>query len=52
MRSKELKAERLYDLKEKAARAENTILIPIALFQFLPMIMFMLLPTIEAVSVL
>ncbi len=51
-RAKEMKNERLYEVKERAAKAENTMLLPIAILQFIPMMAFILLPTITAVSVL
>ncbi len=51
-RSRELKSKRLYEVKERAARAENMILIPIALFQFVPMIAYTLLPTITSIRLL
>ncbi len=48
-RTRELKSKRLYDVKEKAARTENAILIPIAILQFVPMMAFILLPTLQSV---
>lgn len=48
-RTREVKTKRLYDVKEKAARTESMILIPIAICQFIPMIAFILLPTIQSV---
>ena len=42
----------LYNIKEKAARTENAILIPIAMLQFTPIIVFMLLPTLSIINLL
>lgn len=39
-----------YAIKERAGRAENTILIPIALLQFIPMVIFILLPSLSTLS--
>ena len=48
-RTREIKTRRLYDVKEKAAKTESIILIPIAICQFIPMVAFILLPTIQSV---
>lgn len=48
-RTREVKTKRLYDVKEKAAKTESLILIPIAICQFIPMIAFILLPTVQSV---
>ena len=52
MRVKDTKDKRLYQVKERAAKAENEILIPIALFQFIPMLVFILVPTLMSVKIL
>lgn len=48
-KTKEIKQKHLLDVKEKAGRTENTILLPIALFQFIPMLVFILLPTLMSI---
>ncbi len=48
-KAKEVKRKHFLEVKEKAGKAENTILIPIAIFQFIPMFAFILLPTISSV---
>ena len=51
-RLKDISETRLYNIKEKAARTENAILIPIALLQFSPIIVFMLLPTLSIINLM
>ena len=51
-RTKDISETRLYNIKEKAARTENAILIPIAMLQFTPIIVFMLLPTLSIINLL
>ena len=46
----DIKHKHFLDIKEKAGKIENTILIPIALLQFVPILIFVLLPTLMAVS--
>lgn len=48
--TKDIKKKHLLDVKEQAGKTENTILIPIALLQFIPMLIFLLLPTLMSVS--
>lgn len=52
MRVKDTKDKRLYQVKERAAKAENEILIPIAVFQFIPLLVFILVPTLMSVKIL
>ena len=49
-KTKDIKQKHFFDLKEQAGKTENTILIPIALLQFVPMLVFVLLPTILSVA--
>ena len=49
-KTKEIKATHLLNVKEKAGKTTNTILIPMVIFQFLPMIAFILLPVFAQVS--
>ncbi len=51
-RVKDSKNKRLYIVKERAAKAENAILIPIALLQFIPLLVYILLPTLLSVRFL
>lgn len=44
-KAKDIKYRHYLNVKERAGKTENTILIPIALLQFVPMITFVLLPT-------
>ena len=52
MRMKDSKDKRLFQIKERAARTENAVLIPIALFQFVPIIVFIMLPTVSSINLL
>lgn len=45
-KTKEIKATHLLNIKERAGKATNTMLIPIAIFQFVPLIAVIMLPTI------
>ena len=49
---KDSKDKRLFQIKERAARTENAVLIPIALFQFVPIIVFIMLPTVSSINLL
>ena len=49
-KTKDIKQKHLLDTKEKAGKTENTILIPIAVLEFIPMLVFILLPTLSSVS--
>ena len=49
-KTKDIKQKNLLDIREKVGKTENTILIPIALFQFIPMLVFILLPTLLSVG--
>lgn len=49
-KTKDIKQKHLLNVKEKAGKTENTILIPIALLQFIPMLIYILLPTLVAVG--
>lgn len=49
-KSKDIKQKHLLSIKEKAGKTTNTILIPMVIFQFLPMIAFILLPAFLQVS--
>ncbi len=51
-RVKDTKDKRLYMVKERAAKAENEILIPIAILQFIPLLVYILLPTLMSVRFL
>ncbi len=48
--SKEINENHLLKVKERAGIATNTLLIPIALFQFLPMIVFLMYPALSQLS--
>lgn len=49
-KTKDVKQKMLFSAKEKAGITENTILFPIAFFQFIPMLAYVLLPTLASVS--
>ena len=49
-KTRDIKQKHLLDVKEKAGKTENTILLPIALFQFIPMFVFILLPTLLSIG--
>ena len=49
-RVKELKQRRIYEVRDRAGKTENTILIPIALLQFVPMLLFVLLPSFLSIA--
>lgn len=49
-KTKEIKNSHLLQTKERAGKTTNTILIPMVVFQFIPMIAFILLPALVQVS--
>ena len=51
-RVQDYKQKRLMTVRERASKTENAVLIPIAVFQFLPILAFILLPTLMLVKVL
>ena len=51
-RVQDYKQKRLMTVRERASKTENAVLIPIAVFQFLPILAFILLPTMMLVKVL
>ena len=48
-KTKMIKQKHMYSIKERAGRTENTILIPIAILQFIPMLVYILIPSISTV---
>ena len=44
-KTKEVKETHLLNIKERAGKATNTILIPMAIFQFIPLIVLIMFPT-------
>lgn len=44
-KTKEVKETHLLNIKEKAGKATNTMLIPMAIFQFIPLIVLIMFPT-------
>lgn len=52
MKTKDIKQKYLLDLKEEAGRTENTILFPIAILQFVPVIVFVLIPSLIMISIM
>lgn len=52
-KTKEVKDTHLLNIKEKAGKATNTMLIPMAIFQFIPLIILIMFPTmIQIITVL
>ena len=49
--SREINESHLLKIKEKAGIATNALLLPIAIFQFLPMIVFLMYPALSQLSV-
>lgn len=49
-KAKDIKQKHLLNVKEKAGKTTNTILVPMVIFQFIPMIAFILLPALIQVS--
>lgn len=49
-KAREIKESHLLTVKEKAGKTTNTILVPMVIFQFIPMIAFILLPALLQVS--
>lgn len=49
-KTRSIKQKHTYSVKERAGRSENIILLPITLLQFVPMLVFMLLPSLATVS--
>lgn len=43
-KAKDIKTTHLLNIKERAGKATNTILIPIAIFQFVPLLAFLMIP--------
>jgi len=52
MKTKDIKQKYLLDLKEEAGRTENTILLPIAILQFIPVIVFVLIPSLVMITIM
>lgn len=48
-KNREVKETHLLNIKERAGKATNTMLIPITIFQLLPMIGFLMLPTLSQI---
>lgn len=48
-KAKDIKSTHLLNIKERAGKATNTILIPIAIFQFLPLLAFLMIPALVQV---
>lgn len=48
-KAKDIKATHLLNIKERAGKTTNTILIPIAVFQFCPLLAFLLIPALVQV---
>ncbi len=49
-KTEDIKATHLLEVKERAGKADNTMLIPIAIFQFIPMMIYLCLPALVEVS--
>ena len=47
--AEEVKKKYILDIKERAGKTTNLILIPIAIFQFIPLIVFLMFPAITSV---
>ena len=47
--AEEVKKKYILDIKERAGKVTNLILIPIAIFQFIPLIAFLMFPAITSV---
>lgn len=50
-KARDIKDTHLLNIKERAGKTTNTCLIPIAIFQFLPMLAYILMPVMKQVSI-